>query len=189
MTSNNVIENEDTSGFDELDPFDSNIEKTLEYTDWLYELQSGVSAHLQSRRATELSDCYRQTCAVWVHVSRSHQVLDLYENGTATGQWLVSTGVEGRETPNFDTHPNGRIYDRYTSTKFPGGDWNGLGNMPYAVFIDGGFALHGTGVTNWKYLGRPASHGCVRQHPDNALRLNRLVRQTGVDSVWITVED
>ena len=91
------------------------------------------------------------------------------------------------KTPNFDRHPDGRFYDYYDSTKYPGGDYKGLGNMPYAVFIEGGFALHGTPQGNWPWLGRPASHGCVRQHPDDAFRLNRLVRATGVANVWITV--
>ena len=103
--------------------------------------------------------------------------------------WPVSTGINGRNTPNFETHPNGRIYDRYTSKKFPGGDFNGLGNMPYAVFISGGFAIHGTGKGNWPKLGSRASHGCIRLHPDNALIFNRLVRKNGISEVWITVQD
>ena len=100
-----------------------------------------------------------------------------------------------RGTPNFDKHPDGRIYNAYTSTKFPGGNYIvtvngkkvGLGNMPYAVFIRGGFAIHGTGTGNWPKLGRVASHGCIRIHPDNARLFNALVRQYGVSNTWITV--
>jgi len=112
----------------------------------------------------------------------------VYINGSLQASWSVSTGMPGYGTPDFDKHPDGRIYDRYTSTKYPGGDWNGLGNMPYAVFIRGGFALHGTPRSNWSKLGRPASHGCIRMHPDNAYWFNRLVRQHGVSNVWITVQ-
>jgi len=73
------------------------------------------------------------------------------------------------------------------SSKFPGGDYNGLGNMPYAVFVDGGFAIHGTTRGNWPLLGQVASHGCIRVHPDNGFIFNRLVRQHGVKNTWITI--
>lgn len=178
----------DTDGFDELDPFDPNIEETLEMMDWFYEFQTGESPNIANEGLQFYRQCYRQTCPVWIHIWKPTQTAYLYINGTLQHQWLVSTGTPDRETPRFDRHPNGRIYDRYTSTKFPGGDWNGMGNMPYAVFIHGGFAIHGTGQGNWKKLGRKASHGCIRLHPDNAFIFNRLVRQYGIYRTWITVE-
>ena len=91
-------------------------------------------------------------------------------------------------TPYMDQNPNGRIYDRYTSVTNPGGDYNGLGNMPYAVFIRGGYAVHGTTRGNWPNLGKPASKGCIRLHPDNGFIFNRLVRSYGIYRTWITVE-
>ncbi|MES2965479.1 MAG: L,D-transpeptidase [Bdellovibrionota bacterium] len=178
----------DTDGFDELDPFDPNVESTLQMMDWLYEFQTGESSQIDANQGLYYRECYRQTCAVWIQVYKPTQTAYLYINGNLQYTWAVSTGTPDRETPRFDRHPNGRIYDRYTSSKFPGGDWNGLGNMPYAVFIDGGFAIHGTGTGNWKRLGRKASHGCIRLHPDNAIIFNRLVRQQGIYNVWITVE-
>lgn len=60
--------------------------------------------------------------------------------------------------------------------------------MPYAVFIEGGFAIHGTTVGNFKYLGTRASHGCIRLHPDNGRIFNHLVRQYGIRDTWVTVE-
>ena len=132
--------------------------------------------------------CVRKACPVWVQVVRSTQTLYLYENGIHTATWKVSTG-KGNGTPNMDMHPNGRIYDRYTSSRFPGGDYKNLGNMPYAVFIYGGFAIHGTAEVNWSKLGTKASHGCIRVHPDNGYKFNRLVRHYGVDYVWITVQE
>ena len=131
--------------------------------------------------------CKRQTCAVWVKVSKATQTAELYINGELQGDWDVSTGTAGHGTPNLDKHPNGRIYEKYSSTKYPGGDYKGLGNMPYAVFISGGIALHGTPKGNWKKLGRKASHGCVRMHPDNGLMVNRLVRKYGVSNSWVTI--
>lgn len=70
----------------------------------------------------------------------------------------------------------------------PGGDYNGLGNMPYAVFVRGGYAIHGTVQANWSKLGTPASKGCIRLHPDNGLIFNRLVRALGVALAWVSVE-
>lgn len=179
--------NAEDSGLDELDPFDPNIQQTLKKMDAAYEQETGLKAHIPAIMRLS-SGCRRESCAVYARVEKSEQKLYLYVNGNLEGVFLTSTGVDGRNTPNFDTHPDGRIYDRYTSTKFPGGDYDGMGNMPYAVFISGGFAIHGTGRGSWPKLGRKASHGCIRIHPDNALRFNRLVRQYGVANTWITVE-
>ncbi len=182
-----VAEVESDSSLDELDPNDSNIEAKLKEVDQIYEQQTGVSAHLTSPHYFS-TGCQREACAVYARVEKSEQKLYLYVNGNLQAVFATSTGIPGRDTPNFDTHPDGRVYDRYTSTKFPGGDYNGLGNMPYAVFVSGGFAIHGTGRGNWKKLGHVASHGCIRIHPDNAAIFNQLVRQYGAANTWVTVE-
>lgn len=177
---------------EDLNPFDPNIEETLRYYDKIYEEETGKPAHLENTNFLDdilgFATCVRSECNVWAQVVKSSQRMYLYVNGSLYGSWLVSTGMSGYSTPDFDKHPDGRIYDRYTSTKYPGGDWNGLGNMPYAVFISGGFALHGTPQGNWSKLGTRASHGCIRMLPDNAYVFNRLVRQYGVRNVWITVQ-
>ncbi len=172
---------------DELNPYDENIEQTLRELDKIY-LEEMGELPFDINLFSSKNKCYRASCKVWVQVVKSTQKLYLYVDGKHTDTWLVSTGTRSHGTPNFDTHPNGRIYDRYTSTKYPGGDYNGLGNMPYAIFIHGGFAVHGTGKSNWSKLGSPASHGCIRVHPDNAFKLNRLVRAHGIYNTWITVQ-
>ena len=178
-----------SNALDELDPKASNIEETLKKYDAEYERLTGKSSHLNSE-TNNFEDCYRNSCAVWADSSRDDQKLYLYVNGVLTYTWPISSGsLGGNETPDFDTHPNGRIYDKYTSTTHPEGDYKGLGNMPYAVFIDGGYAIHGTTEGNWSKLGKPASHGCIRLHPNNAKIFNQLVRQNGIDQVWITVRD
>lgn len=180
------------SAVEELDPFAPDVENLLQRFDKIYEEETGLSSHLPTDESLwtnlKANGCVRQDCPLFIHVNKSSQSLTLYVNGFYSGRWAVSTGVAGRSTPDFDTHPDGRIYDSYTSRKYPEGDYRGLGNMPYAVFISGGFALHGTPEGNWSRLGRPASHGCIRQHPDNAYRLNRLVRQYGVRNTWVTVD-
>ncbi|MBB4343155.1 lipoprotein-anchoring transpeptidase ErfK/SrfK [Rhizobium leguminosarum] len=42
----------------------------------------------------------------------------------------------------------------------------------------GGYAVHAT--FDLKRLGRPASHGCVRLHPDNAAQFFSLAPQAGL---------
>lgn len=174
---------------DDLNPYAENIDEVLEALDKEF---GGPETYLQAPNPLNglfnTRKCYRQTCKVWAQVSRSQQKMFLYMDGNLIHTWAVSTGI-GNRTPNFDMHPNGRIYNRYSSSKYPGGDYNGLGNMPYAVFITGGFAIHGTPKSNWSKLGKKASHGCIRLHPDNGLIFNRLVREHGITNVWITVQE
>jgi lipoprotein-anchoring transpeptidase ErfK/SrfK len=124
---------------------------------------------------------------LFVEVIKSEQVLHLYLDGELIDTYPVSTGVKGRETPNFSVRPSGPIFTKYTSRKFPGGNYQGLGNMPYAVFVKGGYAIHGTTPGNFRRLGGRASHGCIRLHPDNAKVFNELVRQVGLQNTWVTV--
>lgn len=180
----------DSYAMDELTP--AEIEAQLEQMDREYYEATGQSPFLEPNYAEIaglVPSCKRETCAIYALVKKSEQRMYLYENGVLIGTYKTSTGAVGHSTPNFDTKPNGRIYDKYTSTKYPGGDYNGLGNMPYAVFISGGYAIHGTGKGNWQYLGQRASHGCIRVHPDNGFIFNRLVRKYGISQTWITVKD
>jgi lipoprotein-anchoring transpeptidase ErfK/SrfK len=178
---------------DELNPFDANISDQLFQMDSDYIDATGnspFSTLFETKNVVNLflTDCKRMNCPVYALVKKSEQKLYLYVNQQLQATWLVSTGLaDGHETPLLDTHPNGRIYDSYTSIKYPGGDYKGLGNMPYAVFLYNGFAIHGTGEGNWRRLGRKASHGCVRVHPDNGFIFNRLVRKNGIYNVWFQI--
>jgi lipoprotein-anchoring transpeptidase ErfK/SrfK len=173
----------------EENPSAPDVEFYLEKADQLYETETGINPQPfgYSYDFNPVGGCYRQSCPVWAHVSKRNQRLYVYINGKKTYEWKVSTGKSGHGTPNFDKNPDGRIYQKYSSGKYPGGDYNGLGNMPYAVFISGGFAIHGTPAGNWKFLGTPASHGCIRVHPSNAQIFNKLVRTYGISNVWISV--
>jgi lipoprotein-anchoring transpeptidase ErfK/SrfK len=57
--------------------------------------------------------------------------------------------------------------------------------MPHSIFFHGGYAIHGSYET--RYLGRPASHGCVRLHPSNAAALYSLVRKHGSGKTVIKI--
>ena len=58
--------------------------------------------------------------------------------------------------------------------------------MPHAIFFHQGYAIHGTNVIS--RLGRRASHGCVRLHPQHAAILFDLV-QGRKSSTRIIVSD
>jgi hypothetical protein len=187
---------------DELNPFDPNIESILKKLDKAQEEATGMPSNINEGHGLPLGlgkglpeammlsrgSCYQISCAVWAQVNKTSQSIYIYVNGVYAAGYHVSTGIPGLDTPDFDTHPDGRVYDKYTSTKFPEGDYKGLGNMPYAVFISGGFAIHGTTMGNVPKLGKPASHGCIRVHPDVGYYFNRLVRQAGARNTWITVQ-
>jgi hypothetical protein len=172
---------------DDLDPRNPNIEKILQYYDNEYFKATGESAIIDEGKMSNGS-CYRNACPIWIEAKKSEQKIYLYIDGALQYTWPISSGKRGYDTPDMDLNPNGRIYDRYSSITFPGGDYNGLGNMPYAVFLNGGYAIHGTTEGNWPVLGTPASHGCIRLHPDNAFIFNRLVRNYGTGSVWVTID-
>ena len=57
--------------------------------------------------------------------------------------------------------------------------------MPWSVFFHGGYAVHGT--TDIRHLGSPASHGCVRLHPDYAKSFFSLVKLSGKEITLISI--
>jgi lipoprotein-anchoring transpeptidase ErfK/SrfK len=135
------------------------------------------------------SNAKRQQCKVWAEVSKKDQRLYLWIDGQIVDTFKISTGDKKHETPLFDRRPSGPIFTKYTSKKYPGGSWQGLGNMPYVVFISGGYGIHGTTIGNIKKLGNKASHGCIRVHPDNAKILQELVKAAGINNTWVTVRE
>ena len=155
-----------------------------------------VDSFLFSKRDTTLKDstavstCKEKECLVYAEVDKSKQKLYLWIMGELKDSFLVSTGKgKKHETPVMSLHPDGPVLTKYSSKKFPGGSYLGLGNMPYAVFIRDGYAVHGTTTGNFAKLGTKASHGCIRLHPDNAKVFNALVKSVGIGQTWISVKD
>lgn len=117
----------------------------------------------------------------------------IYEKGRLTRNYPVSTGREqwelaksGREyfsiTPTGYFHPKRYVRDHYSKT------WQT--NMEFAIFFNGGIALHAAHPELNRYLGRRASGGCVRQHYQDAEYIYNLARaQRSSKSVLIIVED
>jgi lipoprotein-anchoring transpeptidase ErfK/SrfK len=63
------------------------------------------------------------------------------------------------------------MFEMYRSKKYDNAP------MPHAIFFYYGFAIHGTYET--KFLGRPASHGCIRLSAANATTLFKAVKAEG----------
>jgi len=113
-------------------------------------------------------------------VDKSDQKLHLYENGLKKYSWEVSTARKGKVTPTgtwnaqwLSKHHKSSIYNNAP--------------MPYAIFYDGNFAIHGTDQIG--RLGTPASSGCVRLHPENAAVLYAMVEQAGKSNFAVRVID
>ena len=149
-----------------------------------------VDSFLLARDSADKVYCRDKECMVYAEIDKSKQVLYLYIMGELKDTFKVSTGKGKKyETPEMSRHPEGPVLTRYTSKKFPGGNYMGLGNMPYAVFISNGYAIHGTTPGNFAKLGNRASHGCIRLHPDNAKVFNALVKTVGLKQTWVSVKD
>lgn len=148
-----------------------------------------VDSFFSKDHVTEHTGCRENDCLIYAEINKTTQMLYLHVDGILMDSFPVSTGIRSRETPSMSLRPRGPLLMKYTSRKFPGGNYNGLGNMPYAVFIRGGYAIHGTTRGNFKKLGSRASHGCIRLHPVNAKIFFELVKRIGIEYTWVTIKD
>ena len=120
----------------------------------------------------------RALAGVIASIDLSSQTMTVTVNGRTMHRWAISSGRSGYRTPTGNYRPT-RMHKRYFSKKYHGAP------MPYSIFFRGGYAIHGTNHVS--RLGRPASHGCVRLHPNNAARLFQLVRQHGPGNTSIRI--
>jgi lipoprotein-anchoring transpeptidase ErfK/SrfK len=146
-----------------------------------------LASFLKSKGTSSRSKCREKECPLLAEVVKSKQLMYLYIGGELKDSFAVSTGIPRRETPDMNVRASGPVFIKYTSTKYPEGDYKGLGNMPYAVFVKGGYAIHGTTPGYFLKLGKKASHGCIRLHPDNAKLFYELVNIIGVNNTWVIV--
>jgi lipoprotein-anchoring transpeptidase ErfK/SrfK len=115
---------------------------------------------------------------VLIQVDKSTQQMTVSVDGATRYQFAVSTGRPGYGTPSGTFHPQ-----HMERTWFSHLYYNSP--MPHSIFFLGGFAIHGSYEIN--RLGGPASHGCIRLHPDNAATLYALVEQQGMAATTIVV--
>jgi lipoprotein-anchoring transpeptidase ErfK/SrfK len=117
---------------------------------------------------------------VVVNVSIASQTMTVSVDGDPLYEWAVSTARPGWETPTGTFHPE-RLARVWHSTLYHNAP------MPYSVFFDGNFAIHGTYEIG--RIGLPVSHGCVRLTTAHAAILFHLVQQYGFDGSEIDIAD
>jgi lipoprotein-anchoring transpeptidase ErfK/SrfK len=109
---------------------------------------------------------------VVINVDKYSQRMTVSVDGVQRWRWPVSTGVCGHDTPS-GSYTTFRMEKEHFSK-----EWDDA-PMPHSIFFTmKGHAIHGSMHT--KYLGRPASHGCVRIAPENAELLFKLVKKEGL---------
>ena len=106
------------------------------------------------------------------------QTMTVSENGVTKYQWKVSTARPGYHTPAGDYTAKWLSRD-HRSKKYDNAP------MPFAVFFNGGYAVHGTNEV--RRLGIPASHGCVRLQTANAATFFSLASQAGLENTRIVI--
>jgi lipoprotein-anchoring transpeptidase ErfK/SrfK len=112
------------------------------------------------------------------NISLSSQTMTVSQNGIVKYRWKVSTARKGYVTPKGSWSAKW-LSKNHRSRKYDNAP------MPYAVFFNGGYAVHAT--FDLKRLGRPASHGCVRLHPDNAAQFFSMTSRHGLKNTRIVV--
>jgi lipoprotein-anchoring transpeptidase ErfK/SrfK len=118
--------------------------------------------------AAVLGGLARAEAGIVVTVDKSAQRLSVAVDGAPRYEWPVSTARWGYRTPNGSYRPQ-RLARKWFSRQY---DWS---PMPYSIFFNGGYAIHGSYEIS--HLGSPASHGCIRLHPENAAILFALVQE------------
>ena len=111
-------------------------------------------------------------------VKISDQKLQLYERGKFLSQWDISSARPGKITPR------GSWTAKWLSRNHKSSIYDGA-EMPYSVFFNGDYAIHGTRQVN--KLGEPASAGCIRLHPENAKIFFELARFYGVENTLVKI--
>lgn len=106
------------------------------------------------------------------------QTMQVIRYGKVIHTWKVSTARQGYITPAGSWRPK-RMHRMWHSRKYD------MAPMPFSVFYDGGYAIHGT--TAVSRLGTPASHGCVRLETANAKAFFEMVQEIGPGNTRVIV--
>lgn len=128
--------------------------------------------------AWALFGTFTASAAVEARIDVKTQKMQVLVDGVQTYEWRVSTARKGYVTPKGDYKPQD-MYKKYYSHKYHNSP------MPYAIFYNGGYAVHGTNAV--ASLGKPASHGCVRLDTENAAKLYALVTEHGKANTRIVI--
>ena len=140
----------------------------------LYKFAIGAFAAIMTMAGTATASL----AGVVAHVDLSSQTMNVTVNGSHYASWKISSGRKGYGTPTGTWRAKWTTRMHY-SRKYDNSP------MPYSVFYNGGYAIHGTNYV--KRLGRPASHGCIRLHTSNARKFHDLVNQYGRKNTVIRI--
>ncbi len=113
-------------------------------------------------------------------VDVSTQTMTVIYNGKVEYRWPVSTARVGKHTPRGQ-------WNAYWLSKYHRSSIYNNAPMPFAIFFNGDYAIHGTDQIS--RLGRPASAGCVRLHPEHAAVLFELTRQVGKKNMKVVIDN
>lgn len=107
----------------------------------------------------------------WVHVDLSEQTLVLYVGPQAVYATMVSSGLDGHDTPTGEFHIRRKFVSDTMANLGPdaGDDSYRIDDVPWSQYFDGSVALHGAFWHN--RFGLQRSHGCVNLAPRDARRV------------------
>lgn len=147
------------------------------------DLSRPTTAEARAAASTEASTSNGSTPAylgpaLKATIDLGQQQATIEVNGEVKYTWKVSSARYGYSTPNGTYKPQWLSRMHYSKQY----DYS---PMPFSVFFHDGFAIHGTEAIG--RLGRPASHGCIRLHPDNAQTFFNLVKQHGKANSQIVI--
>ena len=116
---------------------------------------------------------------IFAKIDLSTQSMKVFNGDEMIYDWKVSTARRGYRTPIGNYKPLYLVKMHYSR------QYNNS-PMPYSIFFNGGYAIHGT--SSVRNLGKKASHGCVRLHPKNAQKLYKLVLKYGKANTTIEIK-
>jgi lipoprotein-anchoring transpeptidase ErfK/SrfK len=113
-----------------------------------------------------------------IAIDKGSQQMSVSVDSQPSYRWPVSTARSGYSTPSGTYHPQSLERSLFSKLYYNS-------PMPYSIFFHGGYAIHGSYEIS--RLGGPASHGCVRLHPENAATLFALVSREGMGTTTIVI--
>lgn len=131
------------------------------------------TVHFRPRELAGVPD----TC---IAIIKRKQRLYYYQDGNIARMHVVSTARPGHTTPQMKpgdySRRRGALGQVFRKSPWPRSRRYNC-TMPYwlAITSSGSHGIHGTSPNLYHRLGRPASHGCIRQHRRDAKKLYELV--------------
>jgi lipoprotein-anchoring transpeptidase ErfK/SrfK len=116
---------------------------------------------------------------VEVRVSISRQSMEVFHEGRKLFTWPVSTAKAPKVTPTGIWTSPGILSRNHRSRLY--------NNAPMPWRSSTTAITRSTAPISDQAAGQPASHGCVRLHPDNARILFEMVKAEGMQNARVTV--